>query len=80
MSFFLPSLVLGWGDFMLLFLLIFVPVKWLLYSDSGMRLSIHAPSLVLNLPGQPFGKDIANQGLFRALNLHGGLRSAPYRG
>ena len=33
----------------------------------GMRLAIHAPHLGLNLPDQPFGKDVANRGLFNAL-------------
>ena len=32
-----------------------------------MRLAIHAPNLGLNLPDQPFGKDVANRGLYTAL-------------
>ena len=44
-----------------------------------MRLSIHAPSLGLKLPGQPFGKDIANRGLFSALTLHGGFQEICFR-
>ena len=33
----------------------------------GMRLAIHAPNLGLSLPDQPFGKDVANRGLYTAL-------------
>jgi D-inositol-3-phosphate glycosyltransferase len=36
-----------------------------------MRLAIHAPTLGLSLPDQPFGKDVANQGLFSALARYG---------
>ena len=32
-----------------------------------MRLAIHAPTLGFNLSDRPFGKDIANRGLFTAL-------------
>ena len=38
-----------------------------------MRLAIHAPSLGLTLPDQPFGKDVANRGLYSALTSHGGF-------
>ena len=38
-----------------------------------MRLAIHAPNLGLILPDQPFGKDVANRGLFTALAAHGGF-------
>ena len=38
-----------------------------------MRLAIHAPSLGLSLPDQPFGKDVANRGLYTALASHGGF-------
>ena len=38
-----------------------------------MRLAIHAPNLGLRLSDQPFGKDVANRGLYRALVCHGGL-------
>lgn len=38
-----------------------------------MRLAIHAPTLGLALPDQPFGKDVANLGLFAALANHGGF-------
>ena len=34
-----------------------------------MRLAIHAPNLGLSLPDQPFGKDVANRGLYTALQL-----------
>ncbi len=36
-----------------------------------MRLAIHAPNLCLSLPDQPFGKDVANRGLYAALVGHG---------
>ena len=39
----------------------------------GMRLAIHAPNLSLSLPDHPFGKDVANHGLYRALASHGGF-------
>lgn len=39
----------------------------------AMRLAVHAPSLGLNLPGNPFGKDIANRSLYRALARDAGL-------
>ena len=38
-----------------------------------MQLAIHAPSLGLSLPDQPFGKDVANRGLYQALATHGGF-------
>lgn len=38
-----------------------------------MRLAIHAPNLGLSLPDQPFGKDVANRGLYTALARHGGF-------
>ena len=38
-----------------------------------MRLAIHAPNIGLSLPDQPFGKDVANRGLFTALASHGGF-------
>ena len=38
-----------------------------------MRLAIHAPNLGLSLPDQPFGKDVANRGLYTALATHGGF-------
>ena len=38
-----------------------------------MRLAIYAPHLGLNLPDQPFGKDVANLGLFNALATSGGF-------
>ena len=38
-----------------------------------MRLAIHAPNLGLSLPEQPFGKDVANRGLYSALASHGGF-------
>ena len=38
-----------------------------------MRLAIHAPNLGLSLPEQPFGKDVANRGLYTALATHGGF-------
>ena len=43
-----------------------------------MRLSIHAPSLGLCLPDQPFGKDVANRGLYTALATHGGFERIPF--
>ena len=44
-----------------------------------MRLAIHAPNLGLNLPGQPFGKDVANRGLFKALASYGGFDQISFR-
>ena len=44
-----------------------------------MRLVIHAPSLGLNLPDQPFGKDVANRGLYSALAIHGGFEQICFR-
>ena len=41
----------------------------------GMRLAIHAPNLCLSLPDHPFGKDVANRGLYTALATHGGFRA-----
>lgn len=35
------------------------------------QLAIYAPALSLNLPKESFGKDVANQGLYRALAEHG---------
>ena len=43
-----------------------------------MRLTIHAPYLGLNLPDQPFGKDVANRGLFTALACHGGFEQITF--
>lgn len=43
-----------------------------------MRLAIHAPSLGLALPDQPFGKDVANRGLYTALVQHGGFESVAF--
>jgi len=37
--------------------------------------SLYAPSLGLELPGQAFGKDVANRNLFRALVKHGDFES-----
>ena len=39
----------------------------------GVRLAIYAPKLGLSLPDQPFGKDVANRGLYAALACHGGF-------
>ena len=44
-----------------------------------MRLAIHAPNLGLSLPDQPFGKDVANQGLYTALASHGGFDQISFR-
>ena len=44
-----------------------------------MRLAIHAPNLGLSLPAQPFGKDVANRGLFSALANHGGFEQITFR-
>ena len=45
-----------------------------------MRLAIHAPNLGLSLPDQPFGKDVANRGLYTALQAMAALsRSASAR-
>ena len=38
-----------------------------------MRLAIYSPSLGLTLPDRPFGKDVANRGLYTALAAHGGF-------
>ena len=38
-----------------------------------MPATIHAPNLGLSLPEQPFGKDVANRGLFTALASYGGF-------
>ena len=38
-----------------------------------MRLAIYAPHLGLTLPDQPFGKDVANLGLFNAFATFGGF-------
>ena len=43
-----------------------------------MRLAIHAPSLGLSLPDQPFGKDVANRGLYTALAVHGGFEQISF--
>ena len=43
-----------------------------------MRLAIHAPSLGLSLPDQPFGKDVANRGLYTALATHGGFEQITF--
>ncbi|HEX2558571.1 MAG TPA: glycosyl transferase family 1, partial [Phenylobacterium sp.] len=37
------------------------------------RLAIYNPSAVLGLGKNPFGKDVANMGLWRALAQHGGF-------
>ena len=44
-----------------------------------MRLAIHAPNIGLSLPDQPFGKDVANRGLFTALASHGGFEQICFR-
>lgn len=44
-----------------------------------MRLAIHAPSLGLSLPDNPFGKDVANRGLYSALSAHGGFEHIVFR-
>ena len=44
----------------------------------GMRLAIHAPNLCLSLPDHPFGKDVANHGLYRALATHGGFEQISF--
>ena len=44
-----------------------------------MRLAIHAPNLGLSLPDQPFGKDVANFGLYSALANHGGFDEISFR-
>ena len=44
-----------------------------------MRLAIHAPNLGLRLPDQPFGKDVANRGLYTALANHGGFEQISFR-
>ena len=43
-----------------------------------MHLAIHAPNLDLSLPDQPFGKDVANRGLFTALAGHGGFEQISF--
>ena len=43
-----------------------------------MRLAIHAPNLGLSLPDQPFGKDVANRGLYSALACHGGFEEISF--
>ena len=43
-----------------------------------MRLAIHAPNLGLSLPAQPFGKDVANRGLYAALASHGGFEQISF--
>ena len=43
-----------------------------------MRLAIHAPNLGLSLPEQPFGKDVANRGLYTALASHGGFEEITF--
>ena len=43
-----------------------------------MRLAIHAPNLGLSLPDQPFGKDVANRGLYTALACHGGFEQITF--
>ena len=43
-----------------------------------MRLAIHAPNLGLSLPDQPFGKDVANRGLYTALASHGGFEQISF--
>ena len=44
-----------------------------------MSLVIHAPSLGLTLPDQPFGKDIANRGLYTALATYGHFDEIVFR-
>lgn len=43
-----------------------------------MKLAIHAPTLGLSLPDQPFGKDVANQGLFTALARYGNFEELTF--
>ena len=43
-----------------------------------MRLAIHAPNLGLSLPEQPFGKDVANRGLYTALAGYGGFEQISF--
>ena len=43
-----------------------------------MRLAIHAPNLGLSLPDQPFGKDVANRGLYSALASYGGFEQISF--
>ena len=43
-----------------------------------MRLAIYAPNLGLSLPDQPFGKDVANRGLYTALASHGGFEKISF--
>ena len=54
------------------------PVSSLQRSGGGMRLAIHAPNLGLSLPDQPFGKDVANRGLYTALASHGGFEQISF--
>ena len=42
------------------------------------RLAIHAPSLGLSLPDQPFGRTLANRGLYTALARHGGFEQISF--
>ena len=44
-----------------------------------MRLAIHAPNLGITLPEHPFGKDVANLGLFRSLVTYGGFEEVYFR-
>lgn len=43
-----------------------------------MRLAIYAPNLGLSLPDQPFGKDVANRGLYTALASHGAFEQISF--
>ena len=43
-----------------------------------MHLAIHAPNLGLSLPDQPFGKDVANRGLYTALATYGGFQQISF--
>ena len=43
-----------------------------------MRLAIHAPSLGLSLSDKPFGKDVANRGLYTALASQGGFEQITF--
>ena len=54
------------------------PRKLFASSGGGMRLAIHAPNLGLSLPEQPFGKDVANRGLYTALATHGGFEQISF--
>ena len=44
-----------------------------------MRLAVYAPDLGFALPERPFGKDVANRGLFTALCNHGGFTDITFR-